>query len=201
MTDSDTAADGAADTVADTAAMARRLAELTERVTRLEDRQEIIDLMSSYGPAIDAGCEEAVARVWTEDGVYDVDTGLMQGHAEITAMVRGDDHQRLIAGGCAHVLEPGSVLVDGDSAVATCKSLLILNRPHRNGFAVLRATANRWDMVKTNGQWKCRRRTSRVLDGGSEATDLLAAGVPGSGVTLGGSTGYDSTTDDEEARR
>src|SRR5699024_833216 len=119
-------------------------------------------------------------------------------------------------------------LVDGDSAVATCKSLLILNRPHRNGFAVLRATANRWDMVKTNGQWKCRRRTSRVPDGGAEATDplaagapgaggtlgrrtaadgpaaatdLLAAGVPGSDVTLAGSTGYDSPTDDEEARR
>lgn len=193
MTDSDTAAD--------TAALARQLSELTERVTHLEDRQAIIDLMTSYGPAIDAGCDEAVARVWTDDGIYDVDTGRMHGHADIAAMVRGDDHQRLIAGGCAHVLEPGSVLVDGDTAVATCKSLLILNRPNKNGFAVLRATANRWEMIKLNGQWKCRRRISRVLDGRTEARDLLAAGVPGSGITAGGSVAEDSTTNDEEARR
>lgn len=163
MTDSDTA---------------RLLRELSDRVAYLEDRQAIVDLMTSYGPAIDSGSAEAVAHVWTDDGVYDVDTGIMRGHAEITAMVRGDQHQGLIAHGCAHVLEPGSVIIDGDTAVAGCKSLLILARADKSAFTVVRATANRWEMVKTGGRWKCARRTSRVLDGRTEAPELLAAGVP-----------------------
>src|SRR5699024_8542397 len=113
-------------TDSDTAALIR---DLSARVAYLEDRQAIVDLMTSYGPAIDSGAEDAAARVWTEDGVYDVDTGAMHGRAEIAAMVRGDSHQRLISNGCAHVLEPGSVVIDGDTAFATCKSLLILLRP------------------------------------------------------------------------
>ncbi|GAA4817616.1 nuclear transport factor 2 family protein [Tomitella cavernea] len=166
----------------DTATVIR---DLSARLAVLEDRQAIVDLMTSYGPAIDSGCEEAVARVWTEDGVYDVDTGIMRGHAEITAMVRGQNHQGFITNGCAHVLEPGNVIVDGDTAVATCKSLLILARPDKSVFTVLRATANRWELVKTaDGEWKCTRRTSRVLDGRDEAPRVLAEGVPGPDGTL-----------------
>lgn len=152
--------------------------DLTARIEFLEDRQAIIDLMTSYGPAIDAGDGDAVARVWTEDGVYDVDTGTMRGHAEITAMVRGERHQGYIARGCAHILEPGFVEVDGDTAVATCKSMLMLRRDgDAEGFDVYRATANRWELVRIDGRWKCRRRVGRVLDGGDEARRVLEAGV------------------------
>ncbi len=175
-------------TDSDTAALVR---ELSARVAYLEDRQAIFDLMTSYGPAIDSGSEEAVARVWTEDGVYDVDTGIMRGHAEIAAMVRGDSHQGLIANGCAHVLEPGNVLVDGDTAVATCKSLLILARRDKSSFTVLRATANRWELARSGGVWKCTRRTSRVLDGRPEAQRLLSLGVPGADGTLTHGPGAD----------
>ena len=171
-------------TDSDTAALIR---DLSARVAFLEDRQAIVDLMTSYGPAIDSGAEDAAARVWTEDGVYDVDTGAMHGRAEIAAMVRGDSHQRLISNGCAHVLEPGSVVIDGDTAVATCKSLLILARPDKSAFTVLRATANRWELAKGgDGRWRCTRRTSRVLDGREEAPGLLSRGVPGPDGTLGG---------------
>lgn len=157
---------------------ATRIRELSARLGRLEDRQAIIDLMTSYGPAIDAGDAEAVARVWTEDGVYDVDTGIMRGHAEITAMVLGERHQNYIARGCAHILEPGFVEIDGDTAVATCKSMLVLRREDATAFDVYRATANRWELVRVEGRWKCRRRIGRVLDGGDEARRVLGAGVP-----------------------
>lgn len=154
--------------------MATIIRNLAEKVSYLEDRQAIVDLMTSYGPAIDAGDADAVAQVWTDDGVYDVDTGVMHGHDEIIEMVRGGMHQGFVQAGCAHILEPGSVVVDGDVAVATAKSLLVVNDERGPGFTVLRATANRWEMVKTDRGWKCRRRIGRLLDGRPAARRLLA---------------------------
>lgn len=157
----------------DTAALVR---ELADRVSQLEDKLAIVELMTSYGPAIDSGSADAVAKVWTEDGVYDVDVAVFSGHAEIIKMVRSDAHQGYIRGGCGHILEPGYVKIDGDAAVATCKSQLILKNPEADGFTVMRVTANRWEMRKINGEWKCVKRISRVLDGRPEAVALLAAG-------------------------
>lgn len=159
--------------------VAEIIRDLAQRVRYLEDRQAIVDLMTSYGPAIDAGDADAVIRVWTSDGVYDVDTGVMHGHGEIIDMVRGEMHQGFVRAGCAHILEPGSVVVDGDSAVATAKSLLVVKEEHGSGFTVLRATANRWEMVKTGGRWKCRRRIGRLLDGRAAARRLLAGELEG----------------------
>ncbi|MGO3326138.1 nuclear transport factor 2 family protein [Gordonia sp. (in: high G+C Gram-positive bacteria)] len=154
-------------------AVARTIAELNARVAYLEDRQAIVDLMTTYGPAVDAGSADAVARVWTSDGVYDVDTGVMCGREEIATMVRGDMHQGYVRAGCAHIMEPGRIRVDRDTAVATGKSMLIVHGG--DGFTVLRATANRWELVRTDEGWKCARRIGRVLDGRSEARELLAS--------------------------
>lgn len=146
---------------------------LTQRVTLLEDKLAITELMTAYGPAVDSGSAEAVARLWTEDGVYDVDTGIMRGHAEITAMVRSQAHRNWIEGGCGHVLEPGHIHIEGDTAVATCKSQLIVN--DGDHFEVRRVTATRWELRKIDGQWKVTLRIGRLLDGRAEARDLLAA--------------------------
>lgn len=158
--------------------MTRLLQDLAARVDALEDRGAIVTLMTSYGPAIDAGDADAVAQVWTEDGEYDVDTGVMRGHDEIRAMVRGSMHQGFIQGGCAHILEPGSVEVTGDTAVATCKSLLVTADGAGGPFTVLRATANRWELVRVTGGWRCRRRIGRLLDGRPEARALLTGATP-----------------------
>lgn len=157
--------------------MTRALHDLTERVSALEDRAAIIALMTTYGPAIDAGDADAVAQVWTEDGEYDVDTGVMRGHDEIRAMVRGPMHQGFVQGGCAHILEPGAVAVTGDTAIATCKSLLVTADGEGGPFTVVRATANRWELVRVDGGWRCRRRIGRLLDGRPEARALLAGQV------------------------
>lgn len=146
---------------------------LAERICDLEDRAAIVDLMTSYGPAIDAGDAAAVARVWTYDGIYDVDTGVMRGHREIEEMVRGEMHQGFVLGGCAHILEPARVVVDGDSAVATGKSMLVTADGPDGEFTIRRATANRWEMVRTDDGWRCRRRIGRLLDGRPEARLLL----------------------------
>ena len=154
-----------------------RIADLAARVAVVEARQEIADLITRYGPAIDAGDAEAVARLWTPDGVYDVDTGLLRGRDEIAAMVRGGMHRDYLSRGCAHIVEPPQVIVDGDVAIATGKSLLVAGDGAGGRFVVARATANRWELERIDGRWWCARRVARLITGGPEPRAVLAAGV------------------------
>ncbi|MFA1538496.1 nuclear transport factor 2 family protein [Actinomadura monticuli] len=153
-----------------------RLAALEERLRTLEDEREITRLILSYGPLVDSGCAADVAALWEPDGVYDVDEILMTGQAEIDAMVRSANHQRWIAGGCAHFVGPPHVTVDGDEATAVGYTLMIVNR---DGFALRRATANHWHLRRTGDGWRAVTRTNRVLDGREESPDLLASQFPG----------------------
>ncbi|NEA26628.1 nuclear transport factor 2 family protein [Actinomadura bangladeshensis] len=152
-----------------------RLAALEERLRALEDEREITRLILSYGPLVDSGCAAEVAALWEPGGVYDVDEIMMTGRPEIEAMVRSADHQRWIAGGCAHVVGPPHVTLDGDEATAVGYTLMIVNR---DGFTLRRATANHWRLRRTEEGWRAVNRTNRVLDGREESPDLLASHFP-----------------------
>ncbi|MBH0119813.1 nuclear transport factor 2 family protein [Rhodococcus sp. NPDC003382] len=149
--------------------------QLVRRVELLEDTLAIQQLITTYGPAVDSGSAEAVGALWTEDGVYEVDSGAYRGRDAIMAMVRSEAHQGYIHGGCGHLLDPLNIRIDGDTAVVTCHSQLILNTD--KGFRVKRVTANRWELVRADGRWQVKLRIARVLDGRADARDLLAAGV------------------------
>lgn len=155
-----------------------RIARLEARMKHLEDRLEIYDLVASYGPAVDAGSASTTAALWVEDGVYDVDTGSYEGRDGIAAMVDSRLHQALLARGCAHVTSPPRIELDGDAAVAVSHSQLVLRREDGSGFDVLRATAHRWELVRTSDGWRVHRRTSRLLDGSETARALLRPGGP-----------------------
>lgn len=152
------------------------LEELAARVQALEDQLAIQQLVLAYGPAVDSGSADAVAELFTADGSYSyqADVAALEGREAVRAMVRGRPHQGLIASGCAHVLTAPHVVVTGDTAVATCYSLL--HQRTEDGYAVTRVSANRWDLVRTESGWQVARRTNRLLDGSPEARDLLAPG-------------------------
>ena len=149
------------------------IARLEARLRRAEDHLEILNLIAAYGPLVDSGDADGTAALWVEVGVYDVDTGTYTGHDGIAAMVGSVQHQRLIARGCAHVTGLPRVHVRGDRAVAVTHSQLVM-RNKEGGYDVLRATAHRWELVRTPDGWRIERRTSRLLDGGEAARDLLA---------------------------
>ncbi len=157
-------------------AVGSRLAALEERLRALEDEREITRLILSYGPLVDSGCAGEVAALWEPGGVYDVDEIMMTGRPEIEAMVRSANHQRWIAGGCAHVVGPPHVTLDGDEATAVGYTLMIVNR---DGFTLRRATANHWRLRRTGEGWRAVNRTNRVLDGREQSPDLLASHFPG----------------------
>ncbi len=153
-----------------------RIAALEARLRVLEDERDIARLIASYGPLVDAGAAE-VADLWVEDGVYDVDEVFLAGRAQIAAMATSDPHRSWIRGGCAHVVGPPQVSVDGDDAVAVCHSLMVVRED--GAFRVRRATANHWALRRTPDGWRVTTRTNRVLDGRPESPALLAAGARG----------------------
>jgi hypothetical protein len=156
-----------------------RLRALEAEVARLRDQLEIYQLVTSYGPAVDAGLARRASELWTEDGTYDAQVGSWTGRSAIAGMVDGATHQGLIHSGCAHVIGMPHIRVEGDSAVVTCYARLYRHDPAADGFRVWRLTANRWELTRTSEGWRIRSRVNRQLDGSQEARDLLALGVGG----------------------
>jgi hypothetical protein len=148
-----------------------RIRLLEERVLHTEDRLAIFQLMAGYGPAVDGNCPGDAANVWTEDGVYELDRNIFEGRANIVAMLRSDQTCELINGGSAHVLSLPHIVIEGDTAVATCTSRLY--RYAGDDFRVLRATANRWEFVRTPQGWRVKRRINKTLDGSKESQALF----------------------------
>ncbi|MGH3562610.1 MAG: nuclear transport factor 2 family protein [Mycobacterium sp.] len=154
-----------------------RLAQLEQRLQRIEDERAIERLLASYGPLVDAGAADAVAALWAADGSYDVEGWSMRSRDDVADMVRSDAHHGLIGSGSAHFLGPAVVTVDDDEAVAVCESALLLHRDGR--FVVGRAGANHFRLRRVDGRWQIVTRTSRALDGNAEARQLLSDGVAG----------------------
>jgi hypothetical protein len=155
-----------------------RLAELEQRVRRVEDELAIVRLLATYGPAVDAGDADTAAGLWAEDGEYDVEGWHMRSRADVAEMVQSPAHQGLIRSGATHFLGPVRVDIDGDEAVAVCESILV-RYTEDSGYRVWRAGANHVVLRRTATGWRIVKRVARPLDGSAEARDLLAAGVLG----------------------
>jgi hypothetical protein len=168
----------------------QRLAALEAKVRGLEDQVALYQLMSAYGPLVDSGDAEATAALWTEDGVYDwgggpkpaKDAPVKEGaagaaysQAAIADMVRGPYHQDIINTGAGHVIGLPHLRIDGDTAVGTSYSRLY--RRDGDNFRTWRVGANRWEFVRTPDGWRVKQRINRVLNGDTEARELLRRGV------------------------
>ena len=99
-------------------------------------------------------------------------------------MTKTPAHQAAIAGGLAHFAGLPRIDLDGDRAVVT--SYLQILTPHptaephevpnhgvSNGFRIHRVAANRWELERTAGGWKIRRRTVRTIDGTEPPREIL----------------------------
>lgn len=171
----------------DPAALAARLASVEARIDETEgrlaaaeDELAILRILGSYSPRVDSGDAEGVAQLWSDDGVYDVDTGRLEGHDGLVEMVRGDAHQELIAHGCGHVPSLPVVVLDGDSAVATGYTQLVVRSSRPGRYTVLRVTANRWELERRgpvdapDRGWRVVLRTARAVTDDGEGRQLLA---------------------------
>lgn len=146
---------------------------LEARLKALEDREAIRDLIAQYGPLADSGNAEGVAALFAEDGVYAIaGFGEAKGRAAIAALITSANHQQLMTDGCAHLLGPVAVDLDGDSAVARGHSLVL--RWTGAAFEVHRVAANRWELERSQGGWLATRRDNALLQGDAAARALLS---------------------------
>ncbi len=154
-------------------ALEEQVAALTHRVQALEDELAIHRLIVRYGLAVDIGDAERSAGVFAEDGVYDVDVGLMRGRGDVMQMVRSEKHQGMLPN-CAHQIGPAVVEVHGDRAVATGYSRVY--RKQGDTVAIHRVSFNRWELERRRDGWQIVRRTTRLL-GHPEARAVFAEGL------------------------
>ena len=137
------------------------LQEIERRLQALEDERDIRRVLVRYGFNADLGRSEAYAELFTEDGVLDLQPGLIEpsryvGHDELLTMITGPAH-KAIEGHCQHQMEgpPMIVYVDGDSAVAEGYSITYV-REEDGTAQVLMNSFNRWTLKRTEGDWKIR---------------------------------------------
>lgn len=154
--------------------MANSARTLEQRVQELEDREAIRQAICGYGYAVDGCNAEAVGSFYTDDGVYAVgDVGTMAGRETIEAITRSESHLSLVHGGCAHMSSPPYILIEGDRAVATCHTMVPVNRA--DGFVIARLSASRIRLERQDeGGWKIVHRQNRMQDGGQEGPAMLA---------------------------
>lgn len=175
------------------------LQTLETRVRKLEDQHAIQQLIASYGPRVDAANAAGAAALWAASGSYDVEGWRMETSADVRAMVDSPAHRELVAGGCCHFLGPAVVTVSGDAAIAVCESLVLLRvsgppagalereawvRGAPSEYVVWRASANHFELARNKERWEITKRSSRALNGSTEAHELLSAGLAGEQVSL-----------------
>jgi SnoaL-like domain len=153
--------------------------DLEQRVRRLEDELAVRRAILSYGPAADAGLAEEAASLWTEDGTYDWDPRRTphEGRAAIQAMLRSDDHRRLIETGVAHFAGPPLIDIDGDRATALTYSLILRRDAEERRYYLWRVSAATWEFERTGETWRIRCRTHRLLDETGAGRDLFQSSV------------------------
>jgi len=150
--------------------------QIAERLRTLEDREAIRDLIAQYGPLADSGSAAELAALWLDDGTYAVGAiGEANGRAEIAALIEGPAHQQLMAQGCAHLLGPVTIEIDGNLAMARGHSIVF--RHTEAGFETARVAANRWELRRGLDGWQVTRRDNALLDGDAAARALLSPPV------------------------
>lgn len=155
--------------------------ELMERRIRdLEDRMAIQQIIARYGPAVDSCSTEATANLWAADGSYDFGGAPLVGAEAVGKLVDLQTHRAYVARGCLHSMSTPVIEIDGDHAVATGNSRVYL---HDGGdWKVERASANRWEFIRTVDGWRVTKRTNRLVDGSEEARVIFASGVDPNGT-------------------
>ena len=86
-------------------------------------------------------------------------------------VVQADYHQQLLQDGCAHILSPLQIQLQGERAVALGYSCVF--RHHAGAYTAERIAANRWELCKQAGVWRVSRRLNALLDGGAAGQAAL----------------------------
>lgn len=148
---------------------------IEDRLVALEDRLAIFQVICGYGYAIDGLNAEVVGSCFVDDAIYALgDVGDFDGREQIEAITRDPTHLAYVGAGCAHMSTVPYVIIEGDSAVATCHTMVPMHGD--NGFFIGRLSASRIKLARqADGGWKIVHRQNYMLDGNPAASALLGS--------------------------
>jgi hypothetical protein len=117
---------------------------------------------------------EALGALYAPDGVYAVgDIGRKEGRGAVAATTTVPGHVAMVGQGCGHITTMPYVVINGDRAVATCHTMLVVHG--EQGFTVARLSASRLELSrKPEGGWQIDFRQNWLLDGNPAGPELLA---------------------------
>jgi SnoaL-like domain len=179
------------------------IAEISARLQSLEDRFEILTLLSALPHSSDVGDQDFQNRAYHGDCVMDRDNAdaLMVGKAAIVDIIGSDKHRQAIENGMVHFAGLPHIRIQGEGsdarAVATGYLQIVVpitaaslaagptaagQRAELSGYgpsdglAIWRLTANHWELEKDDGRWKVIRRDIRSVPS-SGAHEIIAGGL------------------------
>lgn len=130
--------------------------KVAERLQRLEDREEILELMSTYGATLDRRDFAAFGRLFAEDASYGSPTGTpTQGRAAIAAMLEKaiTSNTANLPGPNSHLFFNPSIHIDGDRATAQSKGAYTVPDPATKTTQLIFFITYRDTFVRRDGHW------------------------------------------------
>jgi hypothetical protein len=143
----------------------------TQRLRRLEDREQILELMTAYGAMLDRRDFAAFGQLFAEDAEYGSGPGAATGRAAIQAQLEriiGSNPSNLPAPN-SHLFFNPSIRIDGDHATATSLGAYTAPDPASGSTRMVFFVSYQDTLVRRNGRWLFLRRVT-----GSGAPPALA---------------------------
>jgi hypothetical protein len=161
---------------------------LAARLTAIEDRLEIINLLAGAAMSADVAAGEYWTSMFSEDAVLDRKPGAPDvGRDAIVSIVTGDEQHTAAAHGMAHLASVPHITIAGDSAQATGYLLVVIPNESAPAVAlpgkvsplrlsIYHLSVNQWDFLRTPAGWKVTRRIVRPV-AGEDARDIINRGI------------------------
>ena|SRR5687768_1014377 len=131
---------------------------LEARLQRMEDKEQITQLLIDYGRHLDSRDLAAYAALFAADGEWVGGFGTVKGRANIEAFMAKSLGTGPNRAGNYHLMSNFAITVKGDTATAWSRWAFVV--PGERGATI--AQAGRYDdtFVRENGAWKFKRRTA-----------------------------------------
>ena len=144
--------------VAVSAGQERGAQPLERRLQRLEDENEIRNLLLDYGRHLDGRDFKAYASLFAKDGEWVGGFGSVSGPANIQAFMEKNMGTGPNRRNDYHLLSNFVITVNGDSATAWSRWAFVV--PGQSGATL--AQAGRYDdtLVRENGRWRFKKRVA-----------------------------------------
>jgi hypothetical protein len=168
---------------------ASSIAAISARLTHLEDRLDILNLLAALPHSSDVGDQDFQNRAYHDDCVMDRDnaTDLVVGKTAVVGIIGSEPHRQAMQAGMVHFAGLPHIRIEGARATATGYLQIVVpvaagqgaelsGYGPSDGLAIWRLTANQWELEKDSGCWKVTRRIIRSVPS-SGVHDIISVGL------------------------